>query len=104
MYGKREKCMGVRDAALQPKKRGRPPKKRMLHVQERHQPAVQKIDEQPAQNSSNLAEEAGALDEFITGPREVQKDIYQRVMELFTTVVEPLTRRRQIIQTIFEHA
>src|SRR5258706_6494234 len=103
MYGKR-KSIGLRDVAMQLKKRGRPPKKRMSHVQERHQPVVQKIDEQLAQNSSNLAEEAGALDEFITGPREVQKDIYQRVMELFTTVVEPMTRRRQIIQTIFEHA
>ncbi|MFL5667711.1 MAG: hypothetical protein ACJ8BW_41145, partial [Ktedonobacteraceae bacterium] len=96
--------MGLRDAAMQPKKRGRPPKKRVLHVQERYQPVVQKIDEQPAQNSSNLAKEAGVLDEFITGPREVQKDIYQRVMELFTTVAEPITRRWQIIQTIFEHA
>lgn len=179
--------MDLGDEAIQPKKRGRPSKKHVLHVQEQHQPVVQKIDEQLAQNSSNRAEEAaiyssgeepeeqlspfstflrellkrervviadlacelevsentiyrwindrsdprpvhlkklveilpqhrgnlfyainqtfpGALDEFIAGPREVQKDIYQRVMELFTTVVEPMTRRWQIIQTIFEHA
>lgn len=178
------KSMGLGDEGMQPKKRGRPPKKQMLYVQEQDQPVVQKKDKQPAQNLSNLAEEAviyssgeeqlspfsmflrqllkgeraaitnlayelevsentiyrwmndrsdprpvhlkklveilpqhrenlfyainqtfpGALDEFIAEPREVQKDIYQRVMELFTTVAEPLTRRRQIIQTIFEHA
>jgi hypothetical protein len=44
------------------------------------------------------------LDGLSTGVREVQKDIYRRVMELLTTTAEADVRRWQITQTIFEYA
>src|SRR5256885_4334102 len=44
------------------------------------------------------------LDALSTGVREVQKDIYRRVMELLTTTTEADVRRWQITQTIFEYA
>ena len=46
----------------------------------------------------------GVLDSLSTGVREVQKDIYRRVMELFTTIAEPDARRWQITQAIFDYA
>jgi len=46
----------------------------------------------------------GVLDLLATGVREVQKDIYRRVLELFTTDAESDARRWQISQTIFENA
>lgn len=46
----------------------------------------------------------GVLDLLATGVREVQKDIYRRVLELFTTDAESDARRWQITQTIFENA
>ena len=46
----------------------------------------------------------GALDSFNTGIREVQKDIYTRVMELVATTSDDEARTWQITQTVFEHA
>lgn len=46
----------------------------------------------------------GALDSLEAGIREVQKDLYCRVLELITTTAEPDARRWQITQTIFEYA
>lgn len=46
----------------------------------------------------------GVLDSLSTGVREVQKDIYQRVLELVTTIANDDDRRWQVTQTIFEHA
>ncbi len=46
----------------------------------------------------------GVLDELNIGLRDVQKDIYRQVMELFTTVIEPGVRRWRIMQAIFENA
>jgi CRP-like cAMP-binding protein len=46
----------------------------------------------------------GILDTLSTGVREVQKDIYRRVMELFTATAESDARRWQITQAIFENA
>src|SRR5437763_4218674 len=45
----------------------------------------------------------GVLGSLSTGMQEVQKDIYRRVMELFTTIVEPDARNWQITQAIFEY-
>jgi hypothetical protein len=42
--------------------------------------------------------------EFTTPLRDVQKDIYRRVMDLFTTIVEPGARRWEILHAIFDHA
>ncbi len=44
------------------------------------------------------------LGEFTTPLREVQKDIYRQVMDLFTTIVEPGARRWEILHAIFDHA
>ncbi len=46
----------------------------------------------------------GVLESLSTGLREVQKDIYRRVMELVTTIMDDDTRQWQITQTIFEYA
>lgn len=44
------------------------------------------------------------LHEFSTPLQEVQKDIYRRVMDLFTTIVEPGARRWEILHAIFDYA
>ncbi|TMD61715.1 MAG: helix-turn-helix transcriptional regulator [Chloroflexi bacterium] len=46
----------------------------------------------------------GVLESLSTGLREVQKDIYRRVMELFTTIMDDDARQWQITQAIFEYA
>ena len=46
----------------------------------------------------------GILDSLSTGVHEVQKDIFRRVMELFTATAESDARRWQITQAIFENA
>jgi hypothetical protein len=46
----------------------------------------------------------GVLDELTSGIREVQKDVYRRVMDLLATTVELDARRWQITQAIFEYA
>ncbi len=46
----------------------------------------------------------GVLESLSTGLREVQKDIYRRVMELVTTTVDDDARQWQITQAIFEFA
>ncbi len=45
----------------------------------------------------------GVLETLYTGVREVQKDIYRRVLELVATTVEADGRYWQITQTIFEY-
>lgn len=45
----------------------------------------------------------GALDTLSSGLREVQKDIYRRVLELLTTIVDAEQRSWQIMQVLFEH-
>ncbi len=179
--------MGKGELVKQPKKRGRPTKRHILHVQEQCQPFVQDIQEQLVQGPSHLADKAvvytvegeqeeqlspfsvflrqilqgdrvalanvacelevaentiyrwmnnksdprpghlrklveilpehrenlfyainqtfpGVLDELNIALRDVQKDIYRQVMELFTTVVEPGVRSWRIMQAIFEYA
>ena len=45
----------------------------------------------------------GIMETLTTGLREVQKDIYQRVLELFTTTADSEQRRWQISKAIFEY-
>jgi transcriptional regulator with XRE-family HTH domain len=179
--------MGKGDLVRQPKKRGRPTKRHILHVQEQYPSFIQDTQEGLVQSPPHLADKAaaynleeeqeellspfsaflrqilrrdrvalanvayelevaentiyrwmnnksdprpahlrklveilpehrenlfyvinqtfpGVLNELIVGRRDVQKDIYRQVMELFTTVVEPGVRRWQIMQAIFEYA
>lgn len=45
----------------------------------------------------------GIMDTLTTGLREVQKDIYRHVLELFTTTADSEQRRWQISKAIFEY-
>jgi hypothetical protein len=78
------------DSVGQPRRRGRPKKQKEVLA------PVQEKMRHPVLTGNGYRESADL--------REVQRDIYQRVMELFTTVTDDDAREWQITQAIFEEA
>ena len=78
------------DSAGQSRRRGRPKKHKEVIV------PTQETPERPVEAENRYRDRADLP--------EVYKDIYRRVMELFTTVTDDDTRQWQITQAIFEHA
>ena len=78
------------DSAGQPRRRGRPKKQKEVFVPTQEKPEHPVVAENGSQERTDL-----------TG---VHEDIYRRVIELFTTVIDDDARQWQITQAIFEQA
>jgi Helix-turn-helix len=70
---------------------------------------LKKLIEALPDNRENLLAVVGLtfpdnLGEFSIPPREVHKDVYRHIMELYTTIHEPGARRWEILHAIFDNA
>jgi len=109
--------MNHSDGSRTPKRRGRPPKIRTVESSDAPRQAQRATVPEPLDASPRLAVPAqhstlipasnqtfpGVLDALSPSLYEVQKDIYRRVLELLTTIVDAEQRSWQIMQVLFEH-
>ncbi len=88
--GRKSNMSPVEDSADQPRRPGRPRKQKGVLVPVQRKPEHAVLAEGGTEERADL--------------REVQKDIYRRVMELVTTIADDDARQWHITQAIFEDA